>query len=257
MIELKSDILFEAIELLVGIEMRKKEGETGESIAEQTEGSPEEVLFLSHFVRLTKDENSEEEHIIIDFPTASQELEALKKDDEVIVKFNHKDSPYIFFSSVIGLTEYEPDPGNRQQGMAIQLPESIFGDERRAFLKVKTPPFEVKFSVTKSSDPVRQASRRNYNATVLNISGGGIGIEDEDGKLQLSEGDVLDLNIQLPDQKLRMEGELLNVYRYENTERTGFGIRFLQQSIDRPTFNKNQRIITRYVMRRERELLSR
>ncbi|MCP5105208.1 MAG: hypothetical protein GY950_17600 [bacterium] len=248
MIELKSDILYEAIDLQVGIELRKKQEQ-----ADEADENTEEVLFLSHFVQV----NHDEQQIIIDFPTASQELEALKRDDAVLVKFNYKESPYIFYSTVIGLTHYEPEPGNQQQGMIIQLAESIFGDERRAFLKVKTPPFQVTFTVSQSTDFARRASRRIYKAQVLNISGGGIGIQDEEGKFQLSEGDTLDMTIGLPDQKLRMEGELLNIYRYENTERTGFGLRFLQKAIDRPTFNKNQRLITRYVMRRERELLSR
>lgn len=257
MIELKSDILVEAIELMVGIELRRHREQSLTPQPENTGELPEDVLFLSHFIGLFAGENAEENQIIIDFPTASQELEALKRDDKIIVKFSFKDSPYIFHSVVNGLTKYEADVGNQQHGMIIHLPESIYGDERRAFLKVKTPPFNIKFNVTKSIDPVRQASRRTYKATLLNISGGGIGIEDIAGTLQLSEGDILDMTIELPDQRLRMEGELLNIYRYENTERTGYGIRFLQISIDRTTFNKNQRNITRYVMKRERELLSR
>jgi c-di-GMP-binding flagellar brake protein YcgR len=242
MIELKIDNLYQAIEKKVSIELRR------------SEKSPEEVLFFSYFVQQNPEDNQQ---LLIDFPTPSAELEALKRDDAVVVKFEYKDSPYIFNSTVIGLTKYQLPGEGEKQGMIIEMPESIFGDERRSFLKVKTPPFEMNFKVSGSKDFVRQASKRTFEAVVLNISGGGIGIDDAEGKLNLSEEDVLDMTIQLPDQKLRMEGILLNIYHYEDTERTGFGIKFIQKNIDRPTFNKSQKAIVRYVMRRERELLSR
>ncbi len=241
MIELKIDILYEAIEKQVNIELR------------HAETKPDEVLFLSAFIQY----DTGEKVITIDFPTVSSTMGSLKKNDPVVVKFIHKESPFIFNSSVLGITGYEAPGEPKKQVMQLILPESIFGDERRNFLKVNTPPFAVTARVVDSKDMAKRLSKRTYRTEAVNISAGGIAIEDSEQDMPLSEGDILDLKIDFPDQTVHMEGELLNIYQFEKSGKMGFGIKFIQRNLDRLNYNKTVKVITRYVMRRERELLSR
>jgi c-di-GMP-binding flagellar brake protein YcgR len=240
MIELKIDTLYQAVKKGIDIELRP----TGQS----SEGS----LFSSRFLEC----DEEEKKIIIDDPKASPGIKALEIDDEIVVHFFLKESPFIFYSKVLGLTTYKPLGEPTTRALVIALPEVILNEERRDFHKVGTPAFAVDVKVIESEDKRLQIRGSKIKVTCLNISGGGIAVEREDGNLPLSPGDILELNIHLPDHTVSMEGEVMNVYQFENSERIIFGIRFVQRSMDRLAFRRNEKTIVRYVMKRERELLT-
>ncbi|MCP5047236.1 MAG: PilZ domain-containing protein, partial [bacterium] len=134
---------------------------------------------------------------------------------------------------------------------------TLYGNERRNFLKLNTPPFDVTVKLVESKDPIKQARKGTFMAVVLNISGGGVAIKSKKGELPLSAGDILELSVNLPDNPIHIEGKLLNIYQFESTGSLSFGIEFIQQHLDPLAFKKNTRSIIRYVVRRERELLSR
>lgn len=240
MIELKIDTLFRAIESNITIEMRP---------AEQ---SHQDVLFFSKLLAY----DVENKTIIIDFPIASAQLMAFKVNDPVVIKFIYTDSPFIFDSQVLDLycSHLTSEPGTRK--MMLAMPEKILGEERRGYLKLNTPPFMVTVKVIKSMDIAKQLSKRTYKSTAVNISGGGIAIENEADKLPLIAGDILELVISLPGNDAKIEGEVLNRYPFENSQRVSFGIRFLQEKVDAVCYKRTVKSITQYVMRRERELLS-
>lgn len=240
MIEIKIDTLYEAVEKGADIELRP------------TEQSSEESLFSSRFLEC----DEEEEKIIIDDPKAPPGIKALEIDDEIVVHFICKETPFIFYSKVLGITTFKPLGEPTTEALMIALPEVLLSEERRGFHKVGTPPLAVDIKVIKSADKRLEIRSSKIKVTCLNISGGGIAVEREDGNLPLSPGDILEMNIHLPDNTVSMEGEVINAYQFENSERIIFGIRFVQRSMDRLAFKRNEKTIVRYVMKRERELLT-
>ena len=182
----------------------------------------------------------------------------MKPDDRIVVNFIHKESPFSFNSMVQGLTAVELLSGQKSRVLLITLPESICGEERRDFLKVGTPPFDVDIKVITSQDIVKQLLGKKFKAASVNLSGGGIALEKKSEDLPFAVGDILELNLHLPpNDTIRIEGEIVNIYQFENTERMIFGIKFIQRSLDKLCFKKSVNAITKYVMKRERELLTR
>ncbi len=240
MIEIKIDMLLHAIENKIVVELRP------------AEKSHENILFFSKLLAC----DEEKKGIVIDFPIASSELMALKLAEAVVIKFIYTDSPFFFNSNILDLAYYlqteEPD----KRRMLLAMPETIFGEERRGYLKLNTPPFAVTVKVIKSTDMAKHLSQRTYKSVAVNISGGGIAIENMEGKLPLTVGDIVSLSVSLPENAVTLEGEVLNVYPFENSERVSFGIRFMQRNMDTLNYKRNVKAITHYVMRRERELLS-
>lgn len=241
MIEIKIDTLYDAIKKKAAIELRHAD----------VKNESEDVLFFSKFLGYSLEKGM----ITIDFPTISEALGALRKNDRVVVKFFHMDSPFIFKSTIMDLDSLDLT-GRQKKQMVISLPPTILGEERRNFLKVRTPPFDVAIKLIGSKDLVRQVRGGKYSAVLLNISGGGVGLENPGKNLPFAPGDILEMNINLPDNTIHIEGEVLNLYQFDESEKKSFGIRFIPKNIDRLSFNRNQKCITRYVMRRERELLT-
>jgi len=241
MIEIKISTLYDAIDKKTAIELRHTD----------TQDASAEVLFFSKFL----DYSLEKGVITIDFPTISAALGALRKNDNVVVKFFYKDSPFIFQATVLDLNGPEQPESARKQ-MTISLPPVILGEERRNFLKVRTPPFDVTMTLIGSNDLIRQMRAGHYSALVLNISGGGIGLENPEKDLPFAPGDILDMRIHLPECTIHIEGTVLNIYRFNESGKKSFGIRFISQKMDKLSFNRSVKAIVHYVMRRERELLT-
>jgi len=241
MIELKLDPLFDAVEIQVAIELR------------HLEKQEENYVFFSKFLAC----EFEEQSILIRFPIASEALHVLREEDPLTVKFIHTDSPFIFSSRVKGFRQYQSPGEETEKVMEIELPETIMGEERRNFLKLSTPPFMTNVKVLESADMAKKIRTRNYKSMTLNISGGGIAIENYVQDLPLAKGDILALDIDLPNAPVYIEGEVLNVYTFEGSIKSGYGIRFIEKNLDRLQFKKAVTLISKYVLKRERELLSR
>ncbi|MCP5052802.1 MAG: PilZ domain-containing protein, partial [bacterium] len=106
-------------------------------------------------------------------------------------------------------------------------------------------------------DIIKQIKDKAFMALALNISGGGIALKGKGRDLPLSPGDTLEIKIDLPAKTVHIEAELLNIYRSEHTDGISYGLQFIKLNLDKLNYNKGVRSIIRYVVRRERELLSR
>jgi c-di-GMP-binding flagellar brake protein YcgR len=244
MIELKADTLFEAIRDNVDIELRSDKPDRKET---------EDVLFFSKFLAF----DANRKIVIIDFPSASSVLHVISENDPVMVKYIHKESPFVFHSKVLGITALSKPGQEKRQVMLMSLPLTVKANERRSFLKLSTPPFDIEIKVIRSNDIIKQIKDKKYHAVVLNISGGGIAFKRKGEELPFSEGDVLELKVDLPNKKIHIEAELLNVYESESTGEKSFGLKYIILNLDKLNYNRCVRAVIRYVVRRERELLSR
>jgi hypothetical protein len=240
MIEFKMDILFQAIENNITIEMRP------------TEKDRENILFFSKLLGC----DVVNQDISIDFPIASAELIDFRLNESVVIKFIFNDTPFFFNTQILYLSSGQLTAESDKQKMILAMPETIFGEDRRSHLKLSTPPFMVTVKILKSADFVKPLNKRTYKSTAVNISSGGIAIENSEGKLPLIAGDILELTIALPGHAIPMKGEVLNTYPIENSERISFGIRFIQDTMEPLTQKSSVKRITQYVMRREIELLA-
>lgn len=240
MIQLKIDVLLRAIENHITIELRN------------SEKSSENVLFFSKLLAYDLAQKS----ILIDFPTASAELRRFQVKESVVIKFIYTDSPFYFHSVIVEphCTNLSPEPDKPK--LKLLLPEFIFGEERRQYLKLSTPPFPVAVKLVQSRDIVKQYRQPTFQSVAVNISIGGIALENDESQLPLYIGDILHMDIALPGNTIPIEGEVLNRYPFKNSQRVIFGIRFIQEKIDRVNYLRNVSRITQYIMRRERELLS-
>ena len=151
MIEIKIDTLYEALEKKVKIELKRAEKDQ------------EEFDYWSQVLHC----DLEEKTIIIDVPRGSPDLEDLKTNDQIVVNFIHKESPFIFNSSVVGLVQVGPPGEQPEQAVVIALPETISGEE-----------------------------------------------------------------------KIHLEGEVKNVYQFENSRETVFDIMFKPRALDKLSFKK-------------------
>lgn len=241
MIELKIETLYQAIEKKTRIRLKR------------TSTAENEFPFSSRFLGFQKEAKA----IIIDFPTFSYESDPLKKGNQIVVHFIHRESPFIFYSNVLGLTDYKATGNQGIHAMKIAQPGTILSEERRDFLKVSTPALPVEIKLIESVEKVKQLQDIRYKAVTVNISGGGVAVQDQEGKLRLIRGDILSLKIHLPDETVHMEGEVVNIYQFKNSRKLIFGIKYMQRDIDKLSCKRNVKTIIRYVMRRERELLCR
>ncbi len=220
----------------------------------RTDEEKDEFKFSSRFFMVEQKQG----FLVIDFPSAPPDIKFLAKDEEIIVFFIYKGTRLFFNSKVLGSTEYQLTEEKRVKAMKIGIPKKVFDGERRNFFKIVTPPHEVGLRLLKrlnetGNEPIEDVL---YKGKTENLSAGGIAVSEVDLKFPLAYGDIVGLNIHLPDGMLYMEARVIHHFQREGVFKRVFGFEYIREKLDKRTFNRNVKILMKYVVKREREILA-
>ncbi len=232
-------ILFEAIE-------------GGNNISINRTADKEELFhFSSRFFKFD-DENST---IMIDLPS-SEEDGTLRMNDIIEVFFISQNLRLGFFSKVIGFSEFQLASKQIVPALIISKPDEGLDLQRRRDFRVPTTPLKVVTTYIREDD---ENKKEIINTCICDdISRSGIALTENKElkeKLKFEKGIYINMKINMDEEIIQMEGRIESKRELYEGKKIIFGIDFAENKPDKLQYKKNIRIIMKYIMKRQREIM--
>lgn len=213
--------------------------------------------------------NPDQKYLILDEPSPENKNAALiMKNQALECFFEYKTFRYLFQTQVLDHVDFLMNQ-QRIHAVKISLPDKLSDGERREYFRVEVSPkvpITVRFLIYKNGlNKVVESSMLKgqpnwFEGQIQDISGGGLCLYSKDKAfvLDLEKGDRLELHFRLKSgaEEIKLWGEVRNVRHIENINVHAWGIRFYENS-QNPSLKKYRSQILRYVVDRQREILSR
>lgn len=225
-----------------------------------------EFSYSSRFLNV----NFKSKYIIIDVPTPDKvtpNAKPLSKGQYFEVFFQYKIFRYLFPSRVLDHTTYKLNE-RTFHSLKVLLPKALKDGDKREYFRVETglrPPVVVTFNIfPKGAEaPVMSAivkgSRAEFAAQMVDLSGGGFAMRSKPGdkSFLLEKGDIILARFKLKDgiEEMELWAETCNIRQYKDTNITVWGFRWFGKERN-PNINYHRNKILRYVMERQREIMS-
>jgi c-di-GMP-binding flagellar brake protein YcgR len=228
--------------------------------------TPERIdVYKSRFLEF----NPDQRFLIIDEPSPENKDAALiMKNQALECFFEYKTFRYLFLTKVLDHNDYILKK-QRLHALKISMPDKLSDGERREYFRVEVAPknpLSSRFLIYKngSDTPVSSTILKGqpnwFDGQIHDLSGGGLCLYSKDKAflLDLEKGDRLELCFRLKagGEEIKLWAEVRNVRHIENLDVHAWGVRFFETGIN-PSLKKFRTLIMRYVVDRQREILSR
>lgn len=213
--------------------------------------------------------NPAQKFIILDEPSPeNKDAGLIMKNQALECFFEYKTFRYLFQTRVLDHVDYFMNQ-QRIHAVKVACPDKLSDGERREYFRVEVSPkipILARFLIYKTGmgTPVESSLLKGqphwFEGQVQDISGGGLCIYSKDKAfvLDLEKGDRLVLHFRLKPgtEELKLWAEVRNVRHIENLNVHAWGVRFFENN-QNPGLKKHRSQIMRYVVERQREILSR
>ncbi len=222
-------------------------------------------VYKSRFLELSLSHKN----LIIDEPSPENRDAALiMKNQKLECFFEYKSFRYLFDTRVLDHVDYLLNE-QRIHALKISLPDMLSDGERREYFRVEVSPRQpvsARFLLFKraAAAPEMSAILKGepywFDGLVHDVSGAGLCLysKDKATDLALEKGDRLELFFCLKPggEEMHLWAEVRNVRRIENLGVHAWGVRFLETKLN-PNLKKSRNLLMRYVVERQREIISR
>ena len=222
-------------------------------------------VYRSRFLGL----NLEEKSLVIDEPSPENKDAALiMKNQALECFFEYKNFRYLFDCQVLDHVDFFLKD-KRLHALKLTLPVRLNDGERREYFRVEVPPKQpitARFKLYKqgASKPemssILQGEPNWFEGLIHDVSGAGLCIYSNNRAvdLDLERGDRLEISFRLKPggEEIVLWAEVRNTRRIENLDSFAWGVRFLENQLN-PKLKKCRNLLMRYVVERQREILSR
>lgn len=222
-------------------------------------------VYKSRFLDL----NYSGKYIIIDEPSPeNKDAGLILKNQELECFFEYKVFRYLFPAKVLDHWDFNLN-GQLLRALKLTLPDQLKDGERREYFRVETSPRQpvvVRFFITKEGSagpimsPILEGKPHQFEGLAHDVSGGGICIYSKEKAFEqdLEKGDRVELFFFLKPggEEIHLWADVRNSRRLENLGVHAWGVRFVENRLN-PNLKKYRSLLMRYVMERQREILSR
>ncbi len=238
-------ILFEAIE-------------SGNNISINRSDDKDELFHLSsRFFAFNKEQNE----ILIDLPSSSDNDGILKKNDKIEIFFVSQGLRLGFFSTVKRFSEFKLLSNDVVPAIVIAKPAEGQDLQRRRDFRIPTTP-QLEVIVTYSDDEQISKTDKVEEISVAcfcdDISRSGIALSENKqikDKLRLEKGNHIIMDISIEGNSIQMEGSVESKRELYEGKKTIFGIDFFENKPNKFLYKKNLSIIMKYIMKKQREII--
>jgi len=222
-------------------------------------------VYKSRFLEI----NFSQKSLIIDDPSPENRDAALiMKNQHLECFFEYKSFRYLFKSKVLDHVDYFLN-ARSIHALNISLPDRLSDGERREYFRVEVSakqPVTVRFLLYKhgEKEPEMSAILKGqpywFEGLIHDVSGAGLCVYSKEKTVDLSleKGDHLELFFSLKSggEEIHLLAEVRNVRKIDNLDVHAWGVRFLEGQAN-PNLKKSRNLLMRYVVNRQREMLSR